>query len=198
MVAQFGSPQGRGVKSSKRSCSCRLLDGGEEDVGGVEALLGVRRLIASAQELRLEGDAVDVRIIEAEADRLPEVRQVVVRHRHRQRGGNVRRGEIGERLFLHLAQVSSTQRLVAGFLQAVELQIDLQAAAAEDLAEFLAECGLFGEADAVGVDQQEVDLRMLLGPAAEIGSCGCSVGSPPESCNISILPLRAMTSSTRA
>ena len=92
---------------------------------------------------------MNVRITQTMAYRLPQMRQVFMRHRHRQRDRDIRRREIGQRLLLHLAQIGTAQGLVPLGLQTIELQIHLQAALAEDLAEFLAQRGIFGKAHTV-------------------------------------------------
>jgi len=96
------------------------------------------------------------------------VSEVLAVHGHRERDGDALGAEVGQGLGTQRAEVGAAQGLLAGLLDAIELQVDLQLAGAEDLAERGAEGGFLGEADAVGVQQQEVDLRVRLDPPAEL------------------------------
>ena len=90
---------------------------------------------------------------QAELDRFPQMRQILRRHRHRQRDGQrrIHRAAALDGSLAHRAQIAAAQVALASLLHAVELQIDLKFSVAKRLAQPRGEGLVGGDADAVGV-----------------------------------------------
>ncbi len=116
----------------------------------------------------LEGDAVDDVSVEAKAHRFPEMADVVRCNRHRERDRQIGSAAVLDGPLPHFSEVGPTEFLLASGLDAIELEVELKPKAVEGSIELLGELGVFGKEHAVRVDEHEVDLRVLLEPAAEL------------------------------
>ena len=116
----------------------------------------------------LEGDPVDNVSVESKTHGFPEMADVVRRDGHRERDGQIGGAAVLDGLLPHFSEVGPTEFLLASGLDAIELEVELKPKAVESSVELLGELRVFGKEHAVRVDEHEVDLRVLLEPAAEL------------------------------
>jgi hypothetical protein len=124
-----------------------LRDGGENDVGGIQSRAGIQRNAAAAEH-RLKRDAADVRIVQTELDRFPEMREILGRHRHREGDGKIHFRAALDGAPAGVAQIGAAEEVLAVELHAIELQIKLETAVIEAAAELVLECPIVRDPDA--------------------------------------------------
>jgi len=106
--------------------------------------------------------------LQAKLDGRPKERQIVRRHGHGERDRKIHLAAPFDGAQPGGAQVGSTQKLLAFELNAVELQIKLEVAAASGFGECASESILMRDADAVGVEQNVVNAWIGLQPLDQL------------------------------
>jgi hypothetical protein len=115
----------------------------------------------------LKTDASNVGELQAEFDGLPEKRQIFRRHGHRQRDRQIDFATAFDGPPSYRPQICPAQGVLAFELNAVELEIELEFAAAGRSREAGKELVLVCDANAIGVKQKVIDARVLLDPFDE-------------------------------
>src|SRR5690606_21055878 len=100
---------GQGRKILMAEPPARLTHQAEDEVGGVETDLPAPGRIAPTPEPRLEGDAPDVVVEEAEGDRVPEPVEVLRNHRHGEGERNPQLSRPLDGAFFQIEQVGPAQ-----------------------------------------------------------------------------------------
>jgi hypothetical protein len=124
----------------------------------------------------LEGDAAAVVELEAPLDGVPEVGEVVLVDGHGEGDGEADGVAAFHGFLLHGAEVGAAEFFLAGFLGAVELEIELQVATAGAFAKFFQEFVVFDDEDPVGVDEGVVDAFAFVKPVEEFEEVGVESG----------------------
>jgi hypothetical protein len=115
---------------------------------------------------------------EPELDGGPELVEIFVRHRHGEGHGESEVGAGAEAGFAGGAKIGAPEGVLPAFAWTVELEVELELAAAGDASEFGGESGFAGDAEAVGVEQDVVDAWMVHGPGQEFKEPGVQGGFP--------------------
>ena len=124
----------------------------------------------------MEGDAAAVVELEAPLDGFPEVGEVVLVDGHGE-GDREADGVAAFHGFLfHGAEVGAAEVFLSGFLGAVVLEVELEVAAVDAFAEFGEELVVFGDEDAVGVDEGVVNGVAFVEPVEEFEEVGVEGG----------------------
>ena len=116
----------------------------------------------------MEGNAAAGFVGEAGLDGVPQVRQVFRHHRHGQRERDAFALAAVHRGAFHLTEIAAAQLVLAGFLWAVVLQIELEMAAPRAFPEFFQKAILLRDPHAVGVHQAVVDARFGVDPIEQL------------------------------
>lgn len=145
----------------------RLRDSCENDVGGVQARVAVQRNAAAAEQ-RLERHSADVRVLETELDRFPQVREIIRRHRHRERDREVHFRATFDGAPACFTQIGATKVMLAFELHAIELQIELEPAVIEAATQLVGKSGVVCDAHAICVQEQVIDSWVRAGPGEEL------------------------------
>src|SRR5579863_5257169 len=113
---------------------------------------------SSTAEHRLKADAAHICPAQAKIDGFPKVRQVIRCDGH---GQGYRQLPVPAAFQAPLpggAQVCAPQKLLPGFLRSVKLQIQLKPSVFEGGRQFTGECPVVRNADAIGIEQDVIDL----------------------------------------
>ena len=164
-AVRIAAGQGREVLEAELTGG--LFDRAEDDVGGVESLAAAG-VGAAGEEHRLEGNAAAGGVCEAGEDGVPQVRQVFRHHRHRQRERDFLALATVHRGAFHLAEIAAAQLVLAGFLRAVELQVQLEIPPPRAFSQLFEKAVLLRDPHAVGVHQAVVDSRLGVDPIDQL------------------------------
>ena len=111
---------------------------------------------------------MDVRILQPERNRVPEMREIVGRHRHGERDGHVHFATALDGAETRRPQVRAAQVVLPRLLHAIELKVELQPAAREELAELRRKFRLVRDAHAVRIEQEVIDLLVVARPFQQL------------------------------
>lgn len=122
------------------------------------------RCTTPALEEWLKADTANVRVLQAELNRLPQVWQVLGRDGHCERDWKLYVATALDSANASSAEVCAAQGSLAFELRTVELQIELDAFSLSSGGEVPGEGFVGSDADAIGVEEQVIDSGITLDP----------------------------------